>query len=99
MIRFWKIANWIILGIQAVICLLGTFYKHISFGWGLADFLVYIIMYLLFITHLLLTIKLTKQYVFLVFVFIITIIFFCLKATLWRGLEYGWNGEIFYNNP
>ena len=41
MTRFWKNANWIILGVQGIICLLGIFYKHIAFGWGLGDLLWY----------------------------------------------------------
>ena len=98
--RFWKIANWIILGVQGTICLLGTFYKHIAFGWGLGDLLWYGIMYILFITQLILTIRKLKQnsqgYLPLVLIFTITTIFICLRATIWRGVEYRWNGELFY---
>jgi len=102
MTRFWKIANWIILGGQGTICLLGTFYKHIAFGWGLGDLLWYGIMYILLITHLILTIRMRKQksqnYLPLVLIFTITTIYICLRATIWRGAEYRWNGELFYNN-
>ena len=100
--RFWKIANWIILGVQGTICLLGTFYKHIAFGWGLGDLLWYGIMYVLFIIQLILTIRKLKQnsqgYLPLVLIFTITTIYICLRATIWRGVEYRWNGELFYNH-
>ena len=100
--RFWKIANWIILGVQGTICLLGTFYKHIAFGWGLGDLLWYGIMYILFIIQLILTIRKLKQnsqgYLPLVLIFTITTIYICLRATIWRGVEYRWNGELFYNH-
>jgi hypothetical protein len=102
MTQIWKIINWIILGTQMIICALGTFYKHIAFGWGLGDLLWYGIMYILLITHLIITIRMQKQkslnYLPLVLFFTITTIFICLRATIWRGVEYRWNGEIFYNN-
>ena len=52
-----KILNLIVLGLLIVICLLGTFYKHISFGMGLGDLMGYIVLYAGTITHLILTIK------------------------------------------
>ena len=102
MIRIWKITNLIILFIQSVICLLGTFYKHIAFGWGLGDILWYGLMYLLLFTHLVLSIKgkkKTKSYFqILTTIFLVTTIFICLQATIWRDVEYPWNGKIFYDN-
>lgn len=100
--QLWKIVNYLILGAEAIICLLGTFYKHISFGWGLGDLIWYGIIYSLTITHLLITLQTRKknssQYFPLAIFFLITTIYICLKATIWRGAEYKWNGEIFYNN-
>ena len=54
--RIWKITNLIVLGILISICALGTFYKHISFGWGLGDLLGYALMYGTLLTHSVLTI-------------------------------------------
>ena len=53
----WKKINFLILSLQILICFIGTFYKHIAFGWGLGDLLWYGIMYLLLIIHLILTFR------------------------------------------
>jgi hypothetical protein len=96
-----KYCNLTILGFQAIICLLGTFYKHIAFGWGLGDIIWYGIMYFLFVTHLVLTVKGKSKsnhyFGALTVIFFITTIYICLRATIWRGVEYRWNGNIFYN--
>lgn len=95
-----KILNLIVLGILIIICLLGTFYKHISFGLGLGDILGYIVLYLGTITHLILTLnsknKGLTRHLFLVSIFSTFTILIALKATIWRGNEYKWNGSIFY---
>ena len=95
-----KILNLIVLGLLILICLLGTFYKHISFGLGLGDILGYIVLYIGTITHLILTItsrdKGLTRHVFLVSIFLTFTILIVLKATVWRGHEYQWNGSIFY---
>jgi len=102
MTTFWKISNWIILGIQATICGLGTFYKHIAFGWGLGDLLWYGLMYSLFAIHLGLTISSRKKgferHLKLTIIFLLTTVYICLQATVWRDIEYPWNGELFYKN-
>ncbi|MCD1117713.1 hypothetical protein [Chryseobacterium turcicum] len=82
--------------------MLGTFYKHISFGKGLGDMLGYCILYVTTITHLIITIIFRKKgnsihAVFSLIFFIQTLII-CLKATAWRGSEYPWNGNIFYKS-
>jgi energy-coupling factor transporter transmembrane protein EcfT len=41
---FWKIFNLVILLFLIIISLLGTFYKHISFGKGLGDMVGYCIL-------------------------------------------------------
>jgi hypothetical protein len=97
----WKKVNFSIFSFQVLICFLGTFYKHIAFGWGLGDLLWYGIMYLLLIIHLILTLRYRNQdnhLKIIAIVFFILIIFICLKATIWRGVEYPWNGKIFYGN-
>lgn len=97
----WKKINFLILSLQVLICFLGTFYKHIAFGWGLGDLLWYGIMYLLLIMHLILTLRYRNQdnnLKKIAIVFFILIILICLKATIWRGVEYPWNGKIFYGN-
>lgn len=98
---FLKYCNLIILSFQAIICLIGTFYKHIAFGWGLGDIIWYGFTYFLFFIHLILTVKgkakSNNYFCVLIVFFLITTIYICLKATIWRGQEYRWNGNIFYN--
>jgi hypothetical protein len=93
-----KILNLIVLGLLILISLLGTFYKHISFGLG--DIMGYIVLYIGTIAHLILTItsrnKGLTRHLFLVSVFLTFTIIVSLKATIWRGHEYKWNGSIFY---
>ena len=95
-----KILNLIILGLLIVICLIGTFYKHISFGLGLGDIMGYIVLYVGTITHIILTIKSRNKgltrHCFLVSIFSTFAILIALKATIWRGHEYQWNGSMFY---
>lgn len=95
-----KILNLIVLGLLIAICLLGTFYKHISFGLGLGDIMGYLVLYIGTITHLILTInsrnKGINRHLFLVSIFSIFTISIALKATIWRGHEYQWNGSVFY---
>src|SRR5688572_24019327 len=98
--KFWKISNLIVLGLLILICVLGTFYKHISFGLGLGDILGYIVFYIGTITHLILTIISRKKgltrHLFLTSIFLTFTIFISLYATIWRGHEYRWNGSILY---
>jgi hypothetical protein len=100
--NFWKSLNWIVLAIQIIIAGLGTFYKHISFGAGLGDLFWYGLIYGLLILHLILTIrskrKGTHRFIFLSIFFFLTTTLICLKATIWRGAEYRWNGNVFYEN-
>ncbi len=97
---FWTILNLVVLSFLILMCLLGTFYKHISFGWGLGDVLGYFCLFGLTILHLILTIYFWKkgiiQYNYLGIVFLGFSIYLSLKATIWRGDEYEWNGQIFY---
>ncbi|MDI3322688.1 hypothetical protein [Pinibacter soli] len=92
MTKFWKITNGAILIIQLITCSVGTFFKHISFGWGLGDMLWYGLMYLLLIIHFILTItsknKKAIRFQLMTIIFLATTIFICLKATIWRGVEY-----------
>jgi hypothetical protein len=98
--NFWKISNLLVLGLLILICGLGTFYKHISFGLGLGDMFGYLVLYLATLTHFILTIisrkKGNSRHVFLTLFFSTFTILFILKATIWRGGEYSWNGSIFY---
>ncbi|WP_157491650.1 hypothetical protein [Flammeovirga sp. SJP92] len=81
-----------------VICLLGIFYKHISFGMGLGDIAGYFVLFAGTITHFILTIFFsdTKNVILLTLVFLAFLILIVLKATLFRGNLYKWNGSIFY---
>ena len=102
MTKFWKITNSTVLIAQFIICLIGTFFKHIAFGWGLGDMLWYGLMYLLLIVHFILTItsgnKTLKRFQLMTIIFLTATIMICLKATIWRGIEYPWNGKLFYDN-
>ena len=99
--RIWKISNLIVLGILIFICALGTFYKHIAFGWGLGDVFWYMLMYGILLIHSILTIisrnKGENIHKYLTIIFLLLTIYICLQATIWRGGEYSWNGKIFYN--
>lgn len=61
MTSFWKILNTIVLGLLILICGLGTFYKHISFGLGLGDIFGYLVLYVVTIVHLILTLTSRKK--------------------------------------
>ncbi len=99
-LNFWKILNYLVLACLVLICSLGTFYKHIAFGWGLGDMLWYLIMYGVTLTHLVLTIlyrkKGIKRHGVLALIFLVITLYICLEATIWRDGEYPWNGEVFY---
>lgn len=102
MTNFWKIANLTLLILQLIICLTETFIRHIAFGWGLGDMLWYGLMYLLFVIHFIFTIisrkRTVRRFQVMTLIFLITTIFICLQATIWRGVEYPWNGKLFYDN-
>ncbi len=97
---FWKFVNGFILFFLILLCFLGTFYRHISFGWGLGDILGYLILYGGTFVHLIATILSYKKgkHLHLVlslgsFAFLSWVV---LSATIWRGPEYRWNGSLFY---
>lgn len=96
---FWKLANWTILFLQTLILTIGLFLRHIAFGWGLGDIFWYILIIIALVTHLILTLifknKLNRLRTLTV-IFSIFTVFICLRATIWRGSEYSWNGDIFY---
>ena len=100
MTKIWKILNWIVLGLLILICILGTFYKHISFGLGLGDIFGYFILYVGTLIHLLLTLVARKKgkiwYIVLTILFFAFTVLISLNATIWRGSQYSWNGSIFY---
>ncbi|MDR0558701.1 MAG: hypothetical protein LBG92_00895 [Prevotellaceae bacterium] len=96
-IIFWKTVNLIVLLILIIICLLGTFYKTIAFGYGLGDLFMYIFMYFATFLHLILTIIFRKRkiiFVFLGIIFAFITIQICLTVTNWRN--YLWNSDTFY---
>jgi len=98
--KFWKKSNLIVLGQLILICGLGTFYKHISFGLGLGDIFGYLVLYIGTLIHLVLTRVFRKRgellHAFLAIIFLTFTVFIVLKATIWRGHEYRWNGSLFY---
>ena len=102
MTNFWKLTNYFVLTLQIVICSLGTFYKHISFGAGLGDIMFYALIYLLLLLQIVLTLILRKKnktvFRTLTLIFFSTTVLIVLKATIWRGNEYPWNGHLFYKS-
>jgi hypothetical protein len=100
MTKFWKISNIIVLALLGVLCFLGTFYKHISFGLGLGDMFGYLVLYVGTLAHLLLTMlsrnKGTTRHTLLTLTFLTFAFVIGLNATIWRGNEYPWNGSVFY---
>jgi len=99
--NMWKIINSLILIFQILLCFLGTFYKHIAFGCGLGDLIWYGIMYIFLLTHLILTLRYRNQndkLKIIATLFFTLLVFICLKATIWRGVEYPWNGKIFFGH-
>ena len=76
------------------------FYRHISFGWGLGDIFGYFILFGGTFLHIIGTLYLLKNgntsYSLLSLIFLFFSVYITLKATLWRGSEYGWNGSLFY---
>ena len=100
MTKIWKILNLIVLGLLILICILGTFYKQISFGLGLGDIFGYLFLYAVTIIHLVLTLILRKKgtawHIILTITFLFFTILISLRATIWRGSEYSWNGSVFY---
>jgi len=100
MIKVCKILNFIVLGMLILICCLGTFYEHISFGLGLGDIFGYFVLYIGTIIHSVLTLIFKKKgaiiHIVLAITFFIFTILIALNATIWRGNEYRWNGSIFY---
>ncbi|QCD61601.1 hypothetical protein [Tenacibaculum maritimum] len=98
--KFWKISNAIVLGLLILICGLGTFYKHISFGLGLGDIFGYLVLYLGTLVHLILTLVSRKKgrirHTVLTLIFLTFTTLIVLNATIWRGNEYKWNGQLFY---
>ncbi len=98
---FWTATNLTVLLIQALILSLGIFYRHISFGWGLGDLFWYGFIIISLLTHFILTLAFKKKLNrirTLTIIFLTITIFVCLKATVWRGDEYRWNGKIFYES-
>lgn len=66
----------------------------------MADLLEYIILLGITLTHLRLTRYFWQngilQYKYLAISFLIIAVFISLRATIWRGNEYSWNGSILY---
>lgn len=97
---FFNFFNYIILGFLVFLCLLGTFFKQVSFGLGLGDFIGYLVLYITTLAYLILTLILRKKRTKILFpisiIFFFLTIMICLKATIWRGSEYRWNGQLFY---
>jgi hypothetical protein len=101
MVRILRVLNWIVLGIEIVICT-GCLKSVIVFGHGLGDLYYYVLVFLATITHLSCTIAIRKAnhpviILMPLLIFSTTTTLICLKATVWRGPEYSWkNGRLFH---
>ncbi len=102
--KFSKIFNWAVCIYLLLVAIL-NFCGKITFGFGLGD--IYYLGWLIFICllSLLLNIKFrvekhdnTGHFVKLLFgiIFLAIAIYFTEKFTINRGIEYPWNGNIFY---
>ncbi len=100
MSNFWKIFNLLVLGFLISLCVVGTFFKQISFGLGLGDLFGIAFLYAATLIHIVLTFSFrknkTNRYMVLSLIFLVLSIAISLKATIWRGAEYRWNGDLFY---
>jgi hypothetical protein len=87
-----------VLGLLIVICGLGLFYRHISFGAGLADYFGYLFLFIVTILHTRATLNTTddRSYRRPAITYGLLATFIIIKATFWRGREYPWNGSVFY---
>ena len=101
--HYWNIVNIAILVYGLSICLLSKYYKPVSFGWGLGDLIWHILMYLSVILHICIYLialdRSSKSTSIIAIGFAVVWILFSLKATLFRGDEYKWNGKLFYEHP
>ena len=92
----WFIGNLLIIIYGVLLCLIGKFYKHISFGAGLGDLFWYGFIYLLILAHGYLLLNKKFDLIIIFLIFLLLWIFISLKATYFRGHEYKWNGKKFY---
>ena len=96
----WKRVNTVVLSYLLLVNLLGLTYGQISFGWGLGDGFAYLLLWGVTLFHALLTAvhwkKKDGRWIFLSLVFLGFALWFSLRATIWRGAEYAWNGHLFY---
>lgn len=75
---------------------------NIAFGKGLGDSFYLLILLILSVIYSIVYFKFFKKntgnnYTVILFcaILIITVSYFFLKLTIWRGAEYPWNGELF----
>lgn len=90
-----------ILTIKAITILLALsfFNGKITFGYGLGDFVHWIIYIISFVLFFILSrlFKAKEAYIKLILsLWILTLISFVLLVTVFRGAEYPWNGNLFY---
>ncbi|PBQ34679.1 hypothetical protein CNR22_23855 [Sphingobacteriaceae bacterium] len=96
----WKIYNWVILSFQVLILVVGLLFGKIAFGWGLGDLFWYGLIIVSILTQLILTLIFKNNFNrlrILTIIFLLFLFFISLRATIWRGSEYKWNGNIFYS--
>ena len=86
--------------IWTIAILTGIFNGKITFGQGIGDFfylVLLIILQIAFAYYFFINNKKENNLPTFIFLFqVIVIILFTLKMTIWRGIEYPWNGSIFF---
>lgn len=100
MAKFWKASNLLILLVLFSITIIGSFYKGIFIGSDKVINLSYLILYISFFAHIVLTVisskKGGKRHMILTVVFLLLTLHIYLKSTLWRCSEYSFDSNFFY---
>ena len=72
---------------------------RLAFGYGLGDLLYLLILWgitIVYVILFLVTRNKSDAKLIINVIFTIPVVWIILMATVWRGVEYSWNGEIFY---
>lgn len=72
---------------------------RLAFGYGLGDLFYLLILWgitIIYLIAFLINRNKSKRLLVTNLIFTIPLIWIILMATIWRGSEYSWNGEIFY---
>jgi hypothetical protein len=96
-----KTLNFALLFLEILICLVILSGHKIAFGHGETDFFYFCLFYLSVIGHFVLTISSTIRHQTVklqLIIFSLLTLFILSKATIFRGAEFPWDGDIFVNH-